>query len=76
MTFGGLGIQGIAQTEFYNFITSETGLSQLGIPSTEPPKLLDAYASKGFKILIKGGRTVVLQFGDVVQLKLATPHPA
>lgn len=72
--YGGEGLQGIAQTEFYKFINSPEGLSQLGIPSTEPPKLLKAYES-AFKVNKKGG-ILSLDFGDVAALKAATPHPA
>ena len=74
MVHGGLGIQGIAQTPFYKFVTSSDGLSQLGIERTEPPKLLAAYERT-----IKTGRNnrqVFIRFGDVALLKLATPHPA
>lgn len=74
LIYGGEGLQGIAQTEFYKFITSPEGLSQLGIPSTEPPKLLKAYES-AFKVSKKGG-VLSLDFGDVAALKAATPHPA
>ena len=75
MVHGGMGIQGIAQTPFYRFITSDEGLSQLGIEATEPPKLLKAYETSAFKV-IKKGRSLSLQFGDVAALKLATEHPA
>jgi hypothetical protein len=75
LTFGGHGIQGIAQTDFYRFISSPDGLSQLGIESTEPPRLLEAYEKSGFKVS-KNRSTLLLQFGRVAQLKLATPHPA
>ena len=74
MVYGGNGIRGIAQTDFYKFITSERGLSELGIESSEPPKLLQAYLD-AFKItLFKHQMT--LQFGNWAQLKAATPHPA
>jgi hypothetical protein len=74
MVYGGLGLQGIADTPFYKFVISPDGLSQLGIEKTEPPKLLAAYERT-----IKVSRTnnlVKIQFGDMAQLKLATPHPA
>jgi hypothetical protein len=75
MVHGGLGIKGIADTPFYKFITSPEGLSQLGIEKDQPPKLLEAYKTKAFKV-IQRGRSIRIQFGDVAQLKLATPHPA
>lgn len=74
MIFGGLGIQGIAETSFYKFISSPDGLSELGIEKSEPPRLLDAYKS-AFKIS-KNNRLLMLQFGDTARLKLGTPHPA
>jgi hypothetical protein len=74
MVYGGLGIQGIAQTAFYKFVSSAEGLSQLGIEKTEPPKLLRAYENT---IKIKRGRgQVAIKFGNLALLKLATPHPA
>lgn len=74
MIFGGLGIQGIAETSFYDFISSPEGLSQLGIEKSEPPRLLEAYKS-AFKISTNR-RILMLQFGDAARLKLGTPHPA
>jgi hypothetical protein len=70
---GGMGIEGIAQTELYRFITSPQGLSELGIPASEPPKLLEAY-KRAFKTKVTA-RTVRLRFGDVEVLKSMTPHP-
>lgn len=75
MVNGGLGIQGIAQTEFYEYITSDAGLSELGITKDDPGKLLSAYRSKAFSVT-KRGKRITLKFGDIGQLKLATPHPA
>lgn len=75
MVFGGHGIQGIAQTDFYRFISSPDGLSQLGIEATEPPRLLQAYERKAFKV-VRNRNTLMFLFGDVAQLKMATPHPA
>jgi hypothetical protein len=69
---GGLGIRGISQTPFYVFINSQEGLSQLGIRPQDPPKLLEAYR-RMFKVKISGN-TIELQFGNVHNLKLATPH--
>jgi len=75
LVYGGNGIAGIAQTDFYRFITSERGLSELGIPASEPPKLLNAYATDAFKVRIHKSH-MVLEFGNYVKLKAATPHPA
>lgn len=64
----------ISNTSFYKWVSSEEGLSQLGIEATEPPKLLEAYQET-----LKVGRnatTISFNFGDVVQLMLFTPHPA
>jgi len=74
LVHGGLGIEGIRETPFYKFISSPEGLSQLGIEPTEPPKLLKAY-ERTIKVSRKG-RQLILRFGDVALLKLATPHPA
>lgn len=74
MVYGGMGIQGISQTDFYKWITSPEGLSELGIPPTEPPKLLESYYKNSFKI-VKSGRSIALLFGDEIQLKLDTWHP-
>lgn len=71
---GGMGIEGISETEFYKFITSPDGLSQLGIEADQPPKLLEAYR-RTFKISTRG-RAINLKFGNVAKLKLSTPHPA
>ena len=73
--YGGNGIVGISQTDFYKFITSADGLSQLGIEASEPPKLLDAYAKTAFKVR-RESKHIVLEFGNYVKLKAATPHPA
>ena len=75
LTFGGMGIQGIADTPFYKFISSAAGLSQLGIDKTQPPRLLKAYETSAFRVSSTKS-TLLLRFGDVAQLKLATPHPA
>jgi len=74
MIYGGLGIQGISQTTFYRFISSPEGLSELGIESSEPPRLLDAYRDS-FKVS-RNNKIIMLKFGDVARLKLGTPHPA
>lgn len=75
LVYGGLGIKGIAQTEFYKWVISDEGLSELGIPATEPPKLLESYLNNAFSIKATS-QTIHLQFGDILQLKLDTPHPA
>lgn len=74
MIFGGLGIQGIAETQFYQFISSPDGLSELGINKGRPPLLLKAYKNS-FKVSTNN-RILLLQFGDTARLKLGTPHPA
>jgi len=74
MVRGGLGIQGIEQTNFYRFVSSPEGLSQLGIEKSQPPKLLDAY-ERTFKVTVSN-KEITLRFGDAAKLKLATPHPA
>lgn len=74
LVHGGRGIQGIAETPFYKFISSDNGLSQLGIEKTEPPRLLQAYQDS---MKVSHNNTMVfLRFGDVARLKLGTPHPA
>lgn len=74
LVYGGDNIQGIAQTDFYSFISSPEGLSELGIESSEPPRLLEAYlASLSVK---REGRGLSIRFGDMAILKLYTPHPA
>jgi hypothetical protein len=74
LIYGGFGIEGIAQTAFYRWVTSSAGLSELGIPPTEPPKLLEAYRAS-FKIDVKGS-SLLFQFGNVASLIKGTPHPA
>lgn len=74
MVDGGLGIDGIASTPFYRFISSPDGLSQLGIEKTEPPKLLNAY-KRSFKVS-RNRKLIVLKFGDTARLKIGTPHAA
>lgn len=75
LVFGGLGIRGLAKTPFYKWISSPEGLSQLGIPPSEPPKLLQSYEQNAFKVS-HNNSTLLLHFGDVAQLKLDTAHPA
>lgn len=75
MVYGGHGIVGIAQTPFYKYVTSARGLSELGIEASQPPKLLQAYATSAFDVR-STKRQVTMQFGKYAQLKAATPHPA
>lgn len=75
MVYGGMGITGIAQTDFYRYVTSPRGLSELGIEASEPPKLLTAYATTAFKIRLQK-RQMNLEFGNYAKLRSATPHPA
>jgi hypothetical protein len=74
MVYGGMGIVGIAQTDFYRFVISERGLSELGIEASEPPKLLKAYTDT-FKVKTQK-RQMTLEFGHYAKLHAATPHPA
>ena len=74
MIYGGLGITGIAQTPLYQWIISPNGLSQLGIPPSEPPKLLDAYKSS-FRLYVRRNY-IGFSFGNTAALIKATPHPA
>lgn len=73
LIFGGKGIQGIAQTEFFRFISSPEGLSQLGINKEDTLDLLSAY-KKSFEIKRKG-QEISFNFGDTTKLKMMTPHP-
>jgi len=75
MVYGGMGIVGIAQTDFYKYVTSARGLSELGIEASEPPKLLRAYATTAFKVRVHS-KQMNLEFGNYAKLKAATPHPA
>ena len=70
---GNMGLQGIANTPFYAYITSPDGLSQLGIEIVDAIKLLRAYEST--IQVVHNNKMVVLKFGDMAQIKLATPHP-
>jgi hypothetical protein len=74
LVYGGRGIQGIQDTPFYRFVTSADGLSQLGIESDQPPKLLKAY-EKTIKVTLRSD-TLFVTFGRQKDLKAATPHPA
>jgi len=73
MVYGNLGIQGIAETPFYRYISSPDGISQLGIEKSDPPKLLEAY-KRTIKVS-RNNRLITVRFGNESQLKLATPHP-
>ncbi len=72
MTYGGLGIQGISETSFYRFITSDDGLSQLGIRPQDPHDLLRAYIDS-FEVKAQNG-LLIFRFGNEAELKLGTPH--
>lgn len=74
LVHGGFSIKGISQTAFYRFITSPEGLGQLGIETSDPPRLLEAY-KRTFKVF-HNRRLITLRFGDVAKLKMATPHPS
>lgn len=73
LVHGGFNIEGIGQTDFYKYISSPEGLSELGIEKSDPPKLLNAY-KRTFKVA-KNNRTLMFKFGDTARLKVATPHP-
>lgn len=73
MVFGGLGIKGISSTPFYKFVSSNDGISQLGISKSDPPMLLKAY-ERSFKVS-SNKRTLIFKFGDTARLKMMTPHP-
>jgi len=75
LVYGGNGITGIEQTDFYRFVSSSLGLSELGIDVSEPRKLLEAYATRAFQVDVASDQ-VTLQFGDWAKLKASTPHPA
>lgn len=72
LIYGGLGIQGIAQTPFYTFVKSNEGLSQLGIRPEDPPKLLQTYFDS--HVIVKRGTFLELRFGDRDKLLKGTPH--
>ena len=74
LVYSGFGIQGIADTAFYRFVSSPQGLSELGIEASEPPKLLDAY-ERTIKV-DRTGQQLRIKFGDWALLKMLTPHPA
>lgn len=72
--YGGHGINGLISTDFYKFIISPQGLSELGIELATATKILDAYL-EAFEVRVKKGQ-ITLLFGDIAKLKLKTPHPA
>lgn len=74
IVYGGLGIEGIKDTEFYSWISSPDGLSQLGIDESEPPKLLQAYINS--VEVSRTQRSIILSIGDTEAIRSATPHPA
>lgn len=69
---GNLGLQGIADTAFYKFITGPQGISELGISPVDAVKLLRAYENS-MKVSYNNN-LIILRFGDMAQLKAATPH--
>lgn len=71
---GGLGLQGIKDTEFFKFVISDDGLSQLGIEKVTAMQLLTAY-QKSFTVELATNE-LTFNFGDEIKLKLGTPHPA
>lgn len=75
MVFGdsSLQIQGIAQTQFFLFVISTQGLSELGITIADASKLLKAYQDS-FRVSVRGSR-LEFKFGDHAKLISATPHP-
>lgn len=74
LVYGGLGINGINHTPFYQYVTSPDGISELGIEHSDAEDLLRSYVDT-IKIS-HNNRMVFLRFGDIAQLKLDTPHPA
>lgn len=71
---GNLGLQGIADTQFYAYITSAQGLAELGINVVDAVKLLRAYENS--MRVSHNNNMIILKFGDMAQLKAATPHPS
>jgi len=70
---GDLGLLGIADTPFYNYVSSPQGLSELGIEVADAVKLLRAYENS---MKVSSNNTMIfLRFGDEAELKLATKHP-
>lgn len=74
LVHGGMGLQGIEQTKFFEWANSDEGLSELGIPRGEPMRLLEAYKTKSFRISYNHG-SLSIGFGDRIAIKLQTPHP-
>lgn len=71
---GGDGIQGLTQTDFFNYISSPAGLGEIGIARKHLSDFTNAYrASLKVRANNKG---LSLAFGDMATLKLMTPHPA
>lgn len=72
LVYGGMGIKGITSTEFWTFINSSEGLSELGIRPQDTNALLDAYI-KTFVVKVNGTE-LIFQFGNEAELKFNTPH--
>lgn len=72
LVYGGMGIKGLTSTEFWKFINSAEGLSELGIRPQDTQALLDAYI-KSF-IVRANGTELMFQFGNEAELKFGTPH--
>jgi len=73
LIYGGGGIDGIINTPFFRWITSEEGLSELGIRKEDAMKLLMAYQETF--IVRNNNTTVEFLFGNVAKLITNTPHP-
>lgn len=72
LVYGGLGIKGITSTQFWHYINSNDGLSQLGIRPGDTDSLLKAYIDS-FTVRTQG-RSLIFRFGDEAELKYGTPH--
>lgn len=70
---GGQGITGIRETPFFQWVTSDEGLSELGIFKKDAMELLIAY--KESFLVRENATTVEFLFGDVAKLIAGTPHP-
>ncbi len=71
---GGMGIQGIRQTDFFKFVSSAEGLSQLGIRPEDAEDLIDAYRQSFIGKFSLSSGSLSLEFGDESVLRLGTPH--
>ncbi len=73
LVYGGEGVQGISDTEFFKFISSDDGRGQLGINRDDPDKLLQAYLNT-FHVAFNNNM-LIIKFGETAKLKMGTPHP-